>query len=245
MAIALVSAAERPDLIEAAEHMFAGIWPVWLRTKALVSFWDDIYGPILRPYQTFAIDDVTGDVVACANSIPFLRPEALPDTGWDWVMEQGALAARNNTPVDALSALAVSIPPAYRGTGLASCMLEAMKPPARRAGLKSMVAPVRPTHKSLYPLQNFATYCSWRRDDKLPFDPWLRTHEKLGASVIGPAASSMIVTAAIAQWENWTGLRLPASGSFALERALAPLEVDHATGMATYTEPNLWMEHPL
>lgn len=245
MTIVLVSAADRPDLVEAAENMAMAVWPIWLKTRAQLTFWDDLYSPALLAYQTFAIDDTTGEVVACANSIPFLRPQILPDTGWDWVMEQGALAARDQTAVDALSALAVSMNPAFRGGGLAARMLSAMKPPALRAGLKSMVAPVRPTHKSLYPLQDFVTYCNWRRDDGLPFDPWLRSHEKLDATVIGPAMNSMTVQAPLDQWESWTGLRFPVDGGYAVPGALAALHVNHEANQGTYREPNLWMEHPL
>lgn len=243
--IALVSAADRPDLVEAAETMSIGLWPAWLKTEALLAYWDDLYTPALAPFQTFAMDDTTGAVVAVGNSIPFLQQGPLPDTGWDWVMESGALAARHGTPVDSLSALAVTINPDYRGSGLATRMLDAMKPPAKAAGLTNMVAPVRPTLKSRYPLQDFATYCGWRRPDGLPFDPWLRTHEQLGATIIAPALASMTVTAPIEQWETWTSLRFPASGPYAIPGALSPLEIDLTAGSGTYREPNLWMRHPL
>jgi hypothetical protein len=107
-----------------------------------------------------------------------------------------------------------------------------------------MVAPVRPTLKARYPLQDFATYCGWRRPDGELFDPWLRTHERLGATIIGPANRSMTVTATIAEWESWTGLRFPASTAYAIAGALAPLQVNLETGLGTYAEPNLWMRHP-
>jgi len=247
VSVSLISAAERPDLLAEASAMSEAVWPDYLITAALLEFWDDLYLPALARFQTLAVDDASGAVVGLGNSVPFWRePDApLPDTGWDAVLELGVTAARQGTPVNALSALAVAILPAHRGTGLAERLLGAMKPPAHAAGLTSMVAPVRPTVKSLYPLQDFATYCSWRRPDGTPFDPWLRTHEALGATVIGPAMASMTITATVAQWQEWTGLRLPASGRYAVAGALAPLDVDLATDKATYIEPNLWMQHPL
>jgi hypothetical protein len=193
------------------------------------------------------LDEADGTVVGLANSIPFLRDidASLPDRGWDAVLEQGAIAARDDTPVNALSALAIAIPPSHRGTGLAQRLLGAMKPPALAAGLTSMVAPVRPTLKASYPLQDFATYCGWSREDGLPFDPWLRTHVQLGAVVLGPAMNSMTVSATLEQWQSWTGLRFPQSGHYAIPGGLAPVQADLSTGQGIYREPNLWMEHPL
>lgn len=247
MTVTLVSAAERPDLVEAAETLSVGLWPAYLKTTALLTYWDELYSPSLSRFQTIAIDATSGDVIAVGNSIPFYQAPnvPLPDTGWDWVIEQGVLAARDGSPVNSLSALAVTIAPAYRGSGLAVQLLEAMKPAARELGLTDMVAPVRPTLKARYPLQDFATYCGWRRPDGELFDPWLRTHERLGATIIGPANRSMTVTAPVEQWESWTGLRFPATSAYAISGALAPLQIDLATGLGTYEEPNLWMRHPL
>lgn len=245
MSISLVSAADRPDLIDAAEAMSSALWPDWLDTEAQRLYWSSLYEPQLRAFQTIALDDASGAVVGLANSIPFLRPATLPDTGWSWVLEQGVFSARAGSPVNALSALSAAIRPDQRGTGLATRLLQAMKPPALAAGLTSMVAPVRPTHKSLYPLQDFVTYCGWRRSDGTPSDPWLRTHEALGATIIGPAMNSMTVSASVEKWQAWTGLRFPASGPYAVPGMLAPLEVDLAADTGVYREPNLWMEHPL
>lgn len=245
MAVALFSAADRPDLVAAAEAMGGELWPAWLSTAALRAYWPSLYQGQLANHQTIAVDEASGAVVGLANSVPFPRGEALPDTGWDWVLEQGVLAARAGSPVNALSALSVAIRPEQRGTGLAQRLLEAMKPPARAAGLASMVAPVRPTLKAAYPLQDFATYCAWRRADGTPFDPWLRTHEAMGATIIGPAMASQTITGTLEQWQRWTGMRFPASACYAIPGALAPLDIDLAADTGICLEPNLWMEHPL
>lgn len=246
MTITLVSAADRPDLVQTAEAMGSDQWPAWLSTEALRTYWSAIYEPPLAAYQTMAID-ADGRVVGLANSIPFFLPPGtpLPDTGWDAVLEWGVLGARAGTVPNTLSALSVAIEAGHRGTGLAARLLEAMKPPARAAGIAAMVAPVRPTLKALYPLQDFATYCSWRRADGTPFDPWLRTHEALGATVVGPAVASQTIIGTLEQWQRWTGLRFPADGSYAIPGALAPVVIDLAADRGVYLEPNLWMEHPL
>lgn len=245
MTIDLFSAADRPDIVEAAEAMGGSVWPPYLATAAYRAYWSDLYKPALARHQTIAVED--GEVVALANSVPFWWEPGtdLPDEGWDWVLERGVTSAREGTPVNAVSALSVAIRHSHRGTGLAPRMLEAMKPPARAAGLEAMVAPVRPTHKASYPLQDFATYCAWQREDGTPFDPWLRAHVALGATMIAPAMHSMTVTGTIEQWQKWTGLRFPESGEYAIAGALAPLQVDVAADRGIYLEPNFWMQHPL
>ena len=47
-------------------------------------------------------------------------------------------------------------------------------------GLDALIAPVRPTWKERYPLTPIERYVLWRREDGLPYDPWLRTHERVG-----------------------------------------------------------------
>ncbi len=246
MSVTLHSAADRPDLVAAAEAMGGDQWPVWLSTAAFRAYWSELYQPSLARHQTIAVDG-DGRVVGLANSVPFFLPPGapLPDTGWDAVLEWGVTGARAGTAPNTLSALSVAIDPGHRGTGLAARLLEAMKPPARAAGVTRMVAPVRPTLKASYPLQDFTTYCGWRREDGTPFDPWLRTHEALGATVIGPATASQTITGTLEQWQRWTGLRFPASGLYAIPGALAPLEIDLAADRGVCLEPNLWMEHPL
>lgn len=245
MTVELFPAAERPELVEVAEETGSSVWPPYLATAGYRAYWSDLYKPALARHQTIAVED--GEVVALANSVPFWWEPGtdLPDEGWGWVLEHGVKAAREGTPVNALSALSVAIHPSHRGTGLASRMLEAMKPPARAVGLEVMVAPVRPTLKASYPLQDFATYCAWQREDRTPFDPWLRTHVSLGAKILAPAMRSMTVTGTIEQWQKWTGLRFPESGEYAVAGALAPLKVDLATDRGVYVEPNFWMQHPL
>jgi N-acetylglutamate synthase and related acetyltransferases len=243
--IGLFSAADRPDLVGPAEAMGGNVWPPYLSTPTYVKYWQDLYKGGLARFQTIAIDSKTGAIAALGNCVPFPWVEDLPQEGWDWVLETGVIAARNGTVCDAVSALSVAVHADYRSSGLAQRMLEAMKSAARAAGIGIMVAPVRPTRKHLYPLHDFETYCGWRREDGTPFDPWLRTHTQMGATFLKPALRSMSVTGTLEQWQRWTELRFPRSGTYWLPRGLAPLEVDLESGLGLYTEPNYWLRHPL
>ena len=59
-----------------------------------------------------------------------------------------------------VSALEVAIRPDLRGTGLASVMLEAKRANVARLGFTDLVAPVRPSRKSLEPLTPMPEYAA-------------------------------------------------------------------------------------
>jgi hypothetical protein len=116
---------------------------------------------------------------------------------------------------------------------------------AARHGLARFVAPVRPTMKARYPLTPMARYVQWRRSDGLPFDPWLRVHTRLGAELLGVCDRSMVVNGTVDEWEDWTGMTFPDSGSYVIDGALVPVTINRETGHGEYIEPNVWMRHPV
>ena len=102
---------------------------------------------------------------------------------------------------------------------------------------------MRPTLKARYPLAAMERYLAWRRADGQLFDPWLRVHERLGAEILGVCPGSLLVEGTVAQWEEWTGMAFPDSGSYVVEGALVPVEIDRARDVGRYVEPNVWMCH--
>jgi hypothetical protein len=56
---------------------------------------------------------------------------------------------------------------------------------------------------------------------------------------------SMIAPGTVAQWRDWTGLALGASGPIEVDGALAPVHVSVEHDHAVYVEPNVWMHHRL
>ena len=101
-----------------------------------------------------------------------------------------------------------------------------MKLLAQAAGLESLIAPVRPSLKATYPLIPIDDYVMWRREDGLFFDPWLRVHERLGASVLAVAPESMRIPGTRTEWETWTGLAFSTSGEYVVDGALVPVAFD-------------------
>jgi hypothetical protein len=241
LSLELIRLSEYDDL-EAVETLPHGHWPEFLfHTPATLRYW-----PLLTqrfPECQLAIRDLeTGQLVGTANTVPF----ALGDgdlgqrhDGWDGVLQAGTTGAG----ADTLSALNVLLIPSHRRPGAADFVLGAMKAIARERGYDSLVAPVRPTLKHRYPLVSFERYARWQRQDGTPFDPWVRRHVALGGAIVGPALRSMRVDGTVADWERWTGMRLPESGSYVVDGGLVPVEVDRAADRAVYVEPNLWIRH--
>jgi hypothetical protein len=120
-------------------------------------------------------------------------------------------------------------------------MIEAMRDAARTHSLSELIAPVRPTLKEHYPLIPIERFVEWRRADGTHFDPWIRTHERVGGKIIALAPQSMVIEAPAPDWEEWTGLQLPEDGTYVVEGMLAPLEV--RGGVGRHVEPNVWMRH--
>jgi GNAT superfamily N-acetyltransferase len=194
--------------------------------------WGRLYGE--RPEFQFALID--GDrVLAEGNSIPVAGMPA----GWRDALRDGF----DQPEPDRLCAMAILIDPDAHGRGLSRLMLEHMRGLAAVRGWE-LVAPVRPTLKHRYPLTPMEHYMHWRRDDGLLFDPWLRSHERVGAELVGVAHDSLVSEGTVADFEEWCGLAFPESGSYVVEGALVPVEIDRDADRGWYREPNIWMRHP-
>jgi hypothetical protein len=135
------------------------------------------------------------------------------------------------------------VPKAVQRRGVSRLALEGMIGIAREHGLGSLIAPVRPSWKERYPLTPIDRYAAWRRADGLLFDPWLRTHERMGATILKTEPESLRITGTVDEWENWVGIEFPESGGYVFPGGLALLDVDREADAGCYWEPNVWMRH--
>jgi hypothetical protein len=110
-------------------------------------------------------------------------------------------------------------------------------------GFSTLIAPVKPTLKYRYPITPIERYAEWKRADGLPFDPWVRTHARLGAEILKPERESVRVSGTVAEWEQWTEMAFPESGAYFIPEGLAPVEIDREQDIGLYYEPNVWMRH--
>lgn len=240
--LGVCTAAERPDLWQRVREdgVFRDVWPEYnMHGNHTQSYFGALY-PRFAEFQVLLVDERTAEVVARGRTVPFHWDGSLDDlpAGIDDV---GLRAVTSDARPNTLSALAAEVTLSRQGTGLSSLVIAAMRSAAAAGGLGSLVAPVRPSHKDRYPLTSIDRYAQWRRDDGLPFDPWLRVHARLGARILRAAPQSMWIAAPVDEWEHWTGLTFPEDGQYVFPGGLAPLEV--SGGHGEYWEPNVWMEH--
>jgi GNAT superfamily N-acetyltransferase len=229
MKLRLLTHAER-DL----RGSISDLWPEFMRHDQVVSsFWPRLYD-MYADFQLWLLDGKTTVGYAC--SLP-VRWDGDPEPrGLDWAMSNGAVGDPT-----ALCAVVIALQPSHRGQGLSELMLRRIAGIGAAHGLECLIAPVRPTWKGRYPLTPIERYLSWRREDGLLYDPWLRTHERLGAELLEPALRSMTITGTRAEWEEWTELQFPEDGEYVVPGALVP--VRFSGGEGTYVEPNVWMKH--
>jgi hypothetical protein len=81
------------------------------------------------------------------------------------------------------------------------------------------------------------------REDGSAFDPWIRTHLRLGAT-LGPALPrSLRISGTVGEREAWTKMRFPESGESVFRSGLATVRVDTDRDLGEYWEPNVWLTH--
>jgi GNAT superfamily N-acetyltransferase len=197
-------------------------------------------------YQLALYDPENDRVAGMANSIPLRWDESLdnlPDGGWDWAFEEAVRQHKQGVKPNHHCALQVAIHPDYQSRRLSMPMVNNVRSVTKARGLQLLIIPVRPSEKSRYPLISLDDYITWQNDKGLPFDPWLRVHAKLGGRMVKVCHHSKTVRGARAEWEAWTGMKFPQSGSYVVPGALVPIEMNLKKDEGVYIEPNVWMVH--
>lgn len=243
----MTSLAEQPALVDDVRVLLSKQWPSW----ALIG--DAGHGVDLEEllmqlpeHQQLLLDDRQ---VLCGVglSLPVRwdgTPEGLPG-GWDDAIVAGEQLLSAGEQPDTLCALSITIAPTQVRRGLAEELITMLKRRAAAIGAHSMIAPVRPSHKSRYPLIPLEEYLTWTRTDGSTFDPWLRVHQRLDGQVVSIAPESMVVSGTVAEWEGWLGMSLPGSGDYVIDGGLSALQVDRAADRGVYVEPNVWVTYQI
>ena len=221
-------------------------WPEFMMQDAVANEnWHELFDRF-GDYQFALLDTGKDRMAAMGNSLPFYwdHPlEDLPEGGWDWVFLRAIENHRAQIKPNIQSAIQIAIHPNYRSQGLSATMVQAMRGIAKSHGFENLVAPVRPNQKSQYPLTSIDDYITWKNEEGLPFDAWLRVHARLGARILKPCHEAMTIRGTRAEWETWTGLKFPQSGQYHVAGALNPIEMDLEKDEGVYIEPNVWMVH--
>ncbi len=242
MSLRFFSYDERPEL-EQRKRPLLEAWPAFMFEDPVAGArWHLLYERF-GGFQHFLLDEESDELVAEVNSLPVqVDLDDLPDRGWDDVMMRGTDARE---PANVVTALQVMIAPDRQGQGLSRLCLERMRAVAEEHGFEHLVAPVRPSWKARYPLVPIERYIGWTNADGNLFDPWLRTHARLGARLVRPCHEAMRIQGTVAQWEEWAGMPFPESGDFVVPGALTLVSIDREADRGVYVEPNVWMHHRL
>ncbi|GCE50963.1 hypothetical protein EI42_02221 [Thermosporothrix hazakensis] len=220
-------------------------WPPFMTNDPVA----DKHWPFLcetLPQYQLMLSNKENQVIAAGYTVPLYWDgtiEGLPES-WEDALIQGTTPHQNRKP-NTLSALAIVIRPSFRGQKLSTQIVQGMRALAQHYGYTSLIAPVRPSLKSRYPLIPMEDYIRWTREDGLPFDPWMRVHARLGARILKVAPRSMVIPGTVQDWERWSGMKLPQSGAYIIPEALVPLELSHERNEGIYIEPNVWMQHQI
>jgi GNAT superfamily N-acetyltransferase len=234
MKLALVTHAERPKL----RGTLPALWPEFMAHDSVVQgFWPRLYDEY-PDFQLWVVDREAGPrrAVGYACSVPVGWNGSPSPRGVDWALTDGV----EGTPTT-LCAIVAGVVPEYRGFGIAEAILRRLAAIGSGHGLDALVAPVRPTWKERYPLVALERYAGWRRGDGLPYDPWLRTHERLGGELLATAPRSLTISGTRPEWEEWTGMVFPEDGNYVVPGALVPVHFKNGRGV--YVEPNVWVRH--
>lgn len=244
----VVTYAAHPELRSVMDQVNDEPWPEFMRHDAVSkSLWNRLYD-VFPDFQFGLVDRSSKRMVAMANSIPLEwhnNPHSLPDDGWDWAIAQGFDDRKHGRCAHTLSALCISITRDFRGKGLSSLVVQAMRQIAVQSRMKRLVAPVRPNLKARFPLIPIDEYVTWKREDGALYDAWMRVHASLGATIVGPCHCSMRIVGSVRDWTDWTGLSFPGSGQYIIPEALVPVVIDLDANSGVYVEPNVWMVHDL
>ncbi|MGC9221423.1 MAG: hypothetical protein ACP5H2_08740 [Solirubrobacteraceae bacterium] len=243
MSYEVVTSSDRPDLDDEAAAAFRERWPEFIFHDEIPTEYMPRVDNYFREFSIFLLHD--GKIAAGDWGVPFAwdgTPAELPE-GYRSALVAAVEDHEQDRQANAFSFMAAAVGKEFDKQGLAARVLEALTERAIAAGLTHVVAPIRPTWKHKYPQAPMADYATWRRDHGLSLDLWIRTHQRMGASIVKPAPNSMAITGTVADWEGWADMPFPVTGSYIVPDALNLLEVDREHDTATYREENLWIQH--
>ena len=241
-AFEFVATIDRPDLRDQYEEAFRPVWPEFIFHDSVSNQYED---RIQERFPQYDVTVVEGDRVVAGGWGVVLdwnqTIDDLPD-GYDGALVR-SFSSNDEALGNTLSVMAAAVRPDCQGNGLSALVLKELRQRAFDGGLTSVIAPVRPTLKSRYPLTSMERFAAWRRSDGEHVDPWIRIHERLGAVVLGVAARSMVISGSVDDWERWTGMLFPETGLYVVPDALDLVAIDRGADVGVYVEPNLWMHH--
>ena len=232
---------EKSELLNELNAINQKVWPEFM-LHWNCSDWSHLF-TTFADHQILLLREE--NLLAYGLTIPIYWKEKITDVpdNLKTLVENGVETWKRRLSPNVLLALAAVVSPKYKREGLSNEIVKSMKQLYIDKKYDSLIVPVRPTHKSKYPLIPIEKYAFWKNEDGLSFDPWLRVHDKLGGKILKTAEISMVITGKIKDWEGWTNITIPESGKYIIEGALNPLEVDYEQDIGIYYDPCIWVKY--
>jgi GNAT superfamily N-acetyltransferase len=239
---------ERPDLEDEFERLAEASWPRFLRQHDELGYgqyWPSLY-TTWADWQLVLVDGM-GPTIAATHAVPLVWKGTVADlpSSIAEILARATADRETGRAPNTLCALAAMVDARFRGQGMSRIAVRAMVDLARAHALSTLIAPVRPADKSAYPLASMERYVRWQNEDGLPMDRWIRVHARMGADILAVALRTLVITGRVADWERWTEMRFPDSGSYVVPGALQPVVIDRQADDGRYEDPNVWMRHPI
>jgi amino acid adenylation domain-containing protein len=234
----------RPDLIHQMKAVHLETWPAYFAGSPFINkYWSRVWSEF--PDYQFCLLDESGEMAAVCNGIPLYWDGSEPHfpSGWDegiaLAFEQAAKKIKPNT----ILGLTGVVTEKFRSKGLSTLIVKAFRRLCGLHGLSYFFGPVRPVGMFDMGHLDFATWVDMVDENGEPKDHWLRTHKRLGATIVGAAPLSQLVEGTLSEWASWTGQMWQKSGLYTLPDTLQPVEVNVEEDWARYYDPSIWVMH--
>ena len=236
----LVSYAERPDLLARRDELGA-VWDEFMYHDAVADVhWNRQYEEF-PDLQLFLLDE-DDRLLAESNAVPIpFGPDELPDDGWDAALEQATADGREGRVGDRDH-------DRRRAARQGPEPDDARRDARRRRRARALRISSRPCARAR------STSIRWRRwsatssgaaTTASSSTPGCARTSRRGRSWSRSRRPRCGSRGSVGDWESWTGLRFPDSGSYVVPGALVPVEIDRERDEGVYVEPNVWMHHRL
>ncbi|HEX3048992.1 MAG TPA: hypothetical protein VHY08_29890 [Bacillota bacterium] len=235
---------QRTDLRNRLWEINQTAWPKFLLQWDCPG-WSSMFTTFAE-YQVLLLSD-DGDLMAYGHTFPIYwgkNLQKIPDN-LERLTEMAVESNQKNIKPNLLLAVAAVVSKQHKGEGLSSEIVQAMKNIAENKGMKYLIVPVRPTLKMKYPLIPIENYATWKREDGLFVDPWLRVHQRLGGQIFKTAKISLNIKGKVKEWEEWTGVNIFGSGQYLFEGVLNPVTVNCEKNIGVYYDPCIWVKYTL
>ncbi len=193
MSLEIVTASTRSDLEEEVASAFRQRWPEFIFHDPVPPQYMPRVGDYFGDFDILVLID--GRVAAGGWGVPFAWDGTIDDLpeGYDSALVRSVEDHEARRTPTAFSFMAAAVHPDHDKRGLAAQVAGLpgragrcrRHRPRRRADQTDLEGGTRTCR--------WAEYATWVREDGLSVDPWIRTHQRMGARILKVAPDSMVI----------------------------------------------------